>query len=140
MIRTAGKIGDVIEIPLSNGNFAAGRLYRESSIGIFSRKFRSHVRIEELVDLSIAFVVGCFDTAITKGNWPTIGNIPFDDSEDAWAPPRYIQDIINPSKYRIYHHGEMRPADPSEIAGLEKAQVYKPEQLVERIERELPLL
>lgn len=131
--KTRIKIGDIVQIPLSDGRFVAGRIYKEASIGIYKRVFDRHVSMSDIEHLPTAFVIACFDTAIKDGTWLIIGNMPFAASEDSWAPPRYIQDIINPDRYRIYHKGKMHKASKDETNGLEKAQIYKPEQLIERI-------
>ncbi len=135
--RIRRRVGDIVQIPLPNGLFAAGRLYKEASIAISAKLFQQPVSLTDVKPTSVAFVTACFDTAITDGSWPIIGRIPFDNDEDAWAPPRYVEDIIKAGTYRIYHKGQMRAATSAEVRGLEKAEMYKPDQLVERIIREL---
>lgn len=36
-------------------------------------------------------------------------------------------------EHQIYHRGEMRPAKPEEIEGLEEAAVYDSDHIIERI-------
>lgn len=131
------KLGDVVSIPLPDSRYAAGRLFRDASIGVFAVIFDKPPAIEDVANRPTAFVTGCFTSAIKDGHWKVIGTIPFSNDDEAWGPPTYIQDFINPKKFRIYHMGKMRPATADEVRGLGKAEMYKPEQLVDRILREL---
>jgi hypothetical protein len=130
-------MGDVVQIPLSDGRFAFGRVLNDAAIAVYAIVSRETKPVEEVVGSEIAFCVGVFDTAIRDGSWPIIGSCAFQNDEDSWPPPTFVQDVIDPRKYSICEKGEVRPASAKEVRGLEPAQIYKPEHLVERIEEEL---
>ena len=131
------RLGTVVAIPLTNGHHAYGRVHEDANLAIYSLVSPALVTLEQVSSSPVAFFTGAFDTAIRSGEWPILGVLPFPDNESAWAPPTYIQDIIDPTKYRIYHRGEMRPATPDETAGLDIACVRKPGQVVDLIEQRL---
>lgn len=131
-------VSDVVEIPLPDGTYAAGRLYNDASIGIFDARFSSPISINQVEKLPTAFVTACLDSAIDDGTWRVIGKIPFENSEEEWAPPRYIEDIVEPGNYDIYYKGKIRPATKDEIIGLEPAIMLTADGLIERIRKEIP--
>ena len=127
------KTGDIIAIPVSENKYAYGRVFKDSSIGILEVLSDG---IDETIDFStqeVVLVAGIFDTAIKSGEWPVIKNCPFNNQDEAWSPPRFIRDPINPNKYRIYHKGEMQSATKEDAEGLDQFLMFKPDQLIERI-------
>ena len=131
------RVGDIVTIPLPNKSYAYGKIFHDSTIGIYKLVTKTIEPVEKVMAREIAFYAGFFDTKILNGDWSIIGSQPFENDEAAWPPPKYIQDILNPEKYRIYDKGTMRPATETEIQGLEKAIMYKPESLESKIMTEL---
>ena len=131
------KICDIVAIPLPNRCYAYGRIFYDSTIGIYKMITRIIAPTEDVIRCEISFYAGFFDTKILSGDWSIIESQKFASEEEAWPPPTYIQDIVNPEKYRIYHKGLMRPATKAEISGLDKAMMYKPESLESKIMTEL---
>jgi hypothetical protein len=127
------KLGDVVQIPLPTGENAYGRIFQDASIGVYNFVSKSTPPLEDLEVLDYLFITGVFDTAIKSGEWKLIGNLQFPDEDSRWPPPKYIQDIIQPQKYRIYFKGNLTKADKSEIKGLEKQAMYKPAEIVAEI-------
>ncbi len=130
-MRQKYRLGDIVQIRLDQHKFTYGQLLNDASIGVFNIISDSVVSSEELEGLDKIFYSGVFDTSIVNGDWLVVGNIPFENEEESWAPPVYIQDIINPEKYRIYYRGEMRPATKEQIVGLEKQAMRKPRELLD---------
>jgi hypothetical protein len=131
------RIGDIVAIPLPNGEFAYGKLHRDASIGIYDVVSDPLLPPTAVITKPFMFFSGIFDTAIKRGIWLKIGYEPFQDENSEWPPPAYIQDVIDPSKYRIYFKGQMTPAKQSEIHSLDKQTMRKPKQLVDEICRRL---
>jgi len=131
------KIGDIVAILLPNKQYAYGKIFHDSTIGIYKLVTRTIAPIEKVIQSQIAFYAGFFDTKILSGDWSIIGTQQFFSDEEDWPPPKYVQDILNPQKYRIYHKGMMRPATLKDIKGLDKAIMYKPESLESKIMTEL---
>ncbi|MCJ8340691.1 MAG: immunity 26/phosphotriesterase HocA family protein [Pseudomonadales bacterium] len=133
MVKVKSGIGDIVMIPIGGCLFVFGRLLRDASIAIYSFVSNEPVDVRQLAGENVLFDAGVFGTNIANGQWQIIGNIPFSDDDESWSSPQYIRDIINPSKYRIYYKGEMKPANEEDVSGLEKQVMYKPEGLVEEI-------
>ena len=127
------KLGDIVAIPISKEKYAFGKIYKDASIGIYSLISDSEQPVSEITKHSIILYSGVFDTAISNGSWRILGNEPFAHESDSWPPAQYIDDIINPNKYKIYYKGEVNAATKAEIKGLEKQAMRKPEQLVTEI-------
>ncbi len=75
------KPGDVIAIPLPDGNYAYGKLFNDASIGIYDLISENVIQFEKVTIQPIDFFSGVFDTAIKNGTWEKIGHEPF-ESED----------------------------------------------------------
>jgi len=137
MAKTKYGIGDIVMIPIGDCLFVFGRLLRDASIAIYNFASKEAVDLSQLASKGVLFDAGVFDTNIANGQWKIIGNIPFDNDDESWPSPQYIRDIINPNKYSIYCKGEMKPASEQDIQGLEKQVMYKPEELIEEINKRL---
>ncbi|WP_298451654.1 Imm26 family immunity protein [uncultured Marinobacter sp.] len=130
-MRQRYRLGDIVKIQLDQSKFTYGQLLNDASIGVLNIVSVSEVEIEKLEGLDKVFYSGVFDTSIANKEWPVVGNILFEKEEDSWAPPEYIQDIINPNKYSIYYRGEMSPATKEQVIGLEKQVMRKPSELID---------
>jgi hypothetical protein len=75
-----------------------------------------------------------FITTITKGIWSIIGKLPIEESLSK-LPPRFIQYPIHPDKFRIknYELNTQTPASFEECIGMERACVWEPHAIVERL-------
>lgn len=131
------RIGDVVAIPLPDGWFGYGRVYRDAAIGVYDLTTPEVVDVSKVVSRPMAFWTGCFSTAMASGQWRVIGGDAFRNAEEAWPPPNYIQDIVSPGRFEIYHKGEIRPATEDEVQGMEEAKVLKPGEVVVRIMNEV---
>ena len=131
------KIGDIVAIALPNKSYAYGRIFNDSTIGIYKTVTKTIEPPEKVSQSETAFYAGFFDTKILNGDWSIVGSQKFANDEEAWPPPKYVQDILNPQRYRIYHKGIMLTATKDEIKGLDKTIMYKPESLESKIMTEL---
>ncbi|KZN60871.1 Imm26 family immunity protein [Pseudoalteromonas luteoviolacea] len=135
MKRVKFKIGDIVKVPVVDNLFVYGRILNDASIEIYNKVFDELVDVNELKGLGVLFDCGIFSTAIKNGEWEIIGHIPFENEEDSWPKPKFIQDIINREKFCIYYKGERVQASKDEIINMDEQAMYKPEQLVERIKQ-----
>ena len=135
MARPKVKVGDVFQIPLPDGRFAYGRVYKDASVGIYSEVTNEPFH-PPIGSRDFLFVVGLYKDILERCAWPIIGFDDFKESESDWPPPYYVRDVIS-GTYQIYHHGELRDASPSEAAGLEQAAVWDVPHVIDRIIKEL---
>ena len=125
------KLGNVYAIPLPNGKFAYGREYRDAGFAI--SKFQSDEIVKNPDFSEIDFFVAVYNRVLTCGEWPKVGNYPFEDEEEAWIPPTYIEDQIKPGNYEIYHKGLIRKATKAECIGLEVCAVWDSNHVIDRL-------
>ena len=130
MKRKKTKLGDIFAIPLPNGTYAFGRLYKEYTLAIYKIRAENINTIPEKDDYD--FFVGVYRDVLTDGQWPVIGNIPFIDDSDSWRPPTYMKDIFT-GKFSIYHYGEVKPASEQECKGLELTATWDRQHLIDRL-------
>ncbi|QZN74405.1 MULTISPECIES: Imm26 family immunity protein [unclassified Paenibacillus] len=75
------KLGDLYAIPLSNGNYAFGRRFKDASIAIYNCIGSTMEDTPQQEDYQ--FIVGIYDDALKSGDWPVVENRPFEDEEEA---------------------------------------------------------
>ncbi|MFC4809846.1 Imm26 family immunity protein [Paenibacillus sp. GCM10023250] len=128
--RRSVKLGDIYAIPLPDGNYAFGRTFLDSGLAIYKQISN---RIDDIpAREEYQFIVGVYRSALKSGDWPVVGNRPFQDEEEAWPPPSCIVDRIT-GQYSIYHKGEITKSTYSECEGLEITAVWAAEQIIDRI-------
>jgi hypothetical protein len=127
------KLGDVTAIPLSDGGFGYGRQFRDTALGVLEITSEQILPLKSVIGQSVAFFVS-YCEPIDHPDWIYVGKWKFNDEEEAWGPPQYIRDVVNPEIYRIYYRGKMRSATKQETEGLEKAVLLFPNHVRERIE------
>ncbi|WP_429806774.1 immunity 26/phosphotriesterase HocA family protein [Ensifer sp. B1-9] len=134
--RIKRKIGDVLRIDLGCGEYAYAQVASEPLIVFFEGVFTEDVAIEEIPGLPVAFTLCVFNYAVTKGVWPVIGSRPL-TPENVQEPYFFKQDPI--SGRLFLHHSTFadqnyqRPAALAECDGLERAAVWDPEHVVDRL-------
>ena len=73
------------------------------------------------------------DHAVTSGRWIIVGNVPLDDT---LLNPLlfFVQDIMRKDRFSIYEKGgKIRPATKEECVGLERAAVWEPSHVEDRL-------
>jgi hypothetical protein len=126
-------IGSIVKIPLSEGYHAYARTLDEASFAIYDLKTNQDIMdLDHIISKPILFIIAVFKHAVTKGRWKNIGKVPLEERLQK-LPPKFIQDPLDPGKFRIYEFGTMRNATRDECQGLECAAVWEPEQVEERI-------
>lgn len=130
-MRKRVRVGDVFQIPLPDGRYAYGRVYKDASVGIYSA-ITDEPSQPPIGSRDLLFTVGLYSDILEKGLWKIIAHDSFGSDESPWPPPYFVRDLIS-GDYQIYHKGLFRPAGPEEIEGLEEAAVYDSEHIVGRI-------
>lgn len=130
MSRRKPKVGDVVQILLPSGGVAYGRVLRDASIAVYD-PITGGAGALPIGSRDFLFTVGIYDDALKK--LPIVGHDPSQNPEEDWPPPNSVTDMIT-GRTSIYHHGEIRPAEPDACEGLEPAAVWDLHHIVERIE------
>lgn len=126
-------IGNIVKIPLGEGVHTYARTLKEASFAIYDARTKEEItNFQALIKKPILFVVAVYNDAITSHRWENIFFIPLEPNL-LILPKKFIQDPINPNKFRIYDNGRIIPASKDECLGLERASVWEPEQVEQRI-------
>lgn len=124
-------VGDIVKIPLGDGTHTYARVLPEATFAFYDSHVAEDLAAEEVVKKTILFFVAVMHHAVKKGRWPIVGHIPMDESLQ--SPPKFIQDALDKNKFEIYAHGRSRPATQQECIGLERAAVWEPEHVEDRL-------
>jgi len=110
-------------------------VYRDATVGFYQQTSREPTS-PPLGSRDFLFWVGVYSDVLA--GWERVAIDPFDGSEDqGWPPPMSVADPID-GRWRVYHHGAMRDADPAQAENLEPAAVWDLEHVVSRLLAELP--
>lgn len=126
------RLGDVVRIPLESGYSAYALVLKEATVAVYDIYAANEISIEQLEQKPILFYVAVMDYAIKRGRWKIVGNIPL-GSIKADPPPKFIQDPLNKENFNIYEGGQIRLASRSECRNLERASVWDPKHVEDRI-------
>lgn len=124
------KLGDIYAIPLPNGKYAFGRIFRDAGIAIYKHLGDSIEDLPQTEDYQ--FIVGVYEDVLKSGDWPVVDNRPFANEEEAWPPPNCIIDSIS-GGYSIYYKGQITKSTKEECEGLEEAAVWDKHHIIDRI-------
>ncbi|MGN6180428.1 MAG: immunity 26/phosphotriesterase HocA family protein [Mucilaginibacter sp.] len=129
------KEGAFFEIALSNGKFSYGRILPKASYAFYNVYSDQRITdIKEIQEKEILFINSVYKFAITKGRWKQIGLLEL-ESKLKILPLEFIQDPIDPQSFRIYNPntGEMTQTTKEKCVDLERAAVWEPEHVEDRI-------
>lgn len=129
------KQGDVFEIPLEDGRFGYGQVLNYTTYGFFDLASKERLPLEQIVEASVAFRVGCSSAAIGTGRWQILANVPL--TTEMRQPLRLFRN--NGPDWWFLH--EWRPETGThdrrvlreEVTGLEYAGLWTPSGIEERL-------
>ncbi|MGA3210294.1 MAG: immunity 26/phosphotriesterase HocA family protein [Terriglobales bacterium] len=124
-------VGDIVKIPLGNGTHIYARVLPDATFAFYDSHVSEELALQTVLERPVLFFVAVMDRAIMKGRWPIVGHISLD--EKLQPPPKFIQDPINKDVFRIYENGQIRSATRQECVGLERAAVWEPEHVEDRL-------
>ena len=131
--------GLIVKVPLGTQSVAYGLTLKEPLIAFFEKEFpeSSRPKPNEILDLPVLFILMVMNYAVTSGRWPIIYKVKIPQSL-AKVPAFFKKDsrIGNLSIYQevpelapLYE----RPASHAECIGLERAAVWDPEHVEDRL-------
>jgi Immunity protein 26 len=132
-------VGQVVKIDLKDGTCCFARVLKRPLFAFYGKLYglNDNPSIDEICNLSIIFKIDVTSYAITDEIWQVIGRLPL--TEELKEIPKFFkQDAMNDELF-IYHeitelapHYEI-PATLSEIDGLERAAVWSPHHVEDRL-------
>ncbi len=128
-------VGAFISICLPDERIGYGRILEKASYGIYDLISDKTISDIEIIQGSkILFIIAVYDQAVKSGRWQKIGTRPLEDHLTV-LPLEYSEDAIKKGSYSIYdpNSGEFKAAVKEDCLGLERAAVWAPEHVEERI-------
>jgi hypothetical protein len=127
------KIGSLLLIPLGDQKFAFGRIINKEEIAFYNylSSNRDNINFAEIYSSDILFRLPVMRYAVTSNRWLVVDVKPVE--KNLTIPNKYfIQDTFT-KEFSIYHIGEIFPATYEQIIGLERAAVWEPEHIEDRL-------
>jgi hypothetical protein len=125
-------IGDIVTVNLGDGFHTYARTLEEGMFVFYDCRVKEELPIDQGISCPILFQVPVMDYAVTRGHWKVVGTAPLDDALKN-PPPRFMQDALRPNMFSIYEKGKIRPAAKEECIGLERAAVWDPDHVEDRL-------
>lgn len=130
-------VGDVVAIPIGDGaRRGFGMVLQEPLIAFFdcSSKVGEEPSIERIVRTPVAFRVCVMNRPIEDGTWPVIGRVETVPAELLVEPWFFKQDPISGLITMTRTGEEEVPAEAEQIESLERAAVWSPEHISDRLQ------
>ncbi|MGH0346523.1 immunity 26/phosphotriesterase HocA family protein [Sinorhizobium meliloti] len=123
--------GDFLKIGMDDGTFCFARVLHEPYMAFYGLRSEDERPIDEVAQSKVLFKLAVMNRAVTSGRWRVIGNLPLE--EELRQPVKsFRQDPIT-KKLSIYVNGADSPATPEACANLERAAVWDPEHVEDRL-------
>jgi hypothetical protein len=120
-----------VQVPLGDRTHTYARVLPDASFAFYDSRTTDELPIERVIELPVLFFVAVMDHVIKTGRWPVVGHHHLE--EQLHPPPRFIQDALDKSSFSIYENGRIRRATRQECIGLERAAVWEPEHVEQRL-------
>jgi hypothetical protein len=130
--KTRRKPGNVVQIDLGDGRAAFGRVL-ENTIAFYDVRFPPAISFEEVIRKPILFNIWVMDRAITNGEWPVVAHFPLEN--DLLIEALFYKKDPITGALTIYRDstGEETQATKEQCEGLERAAVWDPHHVVDRL-------
>ncbi len=127
------RVGDVVQVPLSGGTCGYGYVLVEPLIAFLDHRDGGQTEdFHDVVQKPLLFKIWVSNRPMRDGSWPVVGHV--DPTTEALKPvPFFKQDAISRKLSITYDGGKEVPATPDDCRGLERAAVWEPEHVVDRL-------
>ena len=132
MTRQRRIVGAVLAVPLGGGTNAFALTLPEADFAFFDARSKATTPPTDLLLKPVLFRVAVHKSAWLEGRWPRVGKIAVPAQLQA-PEPKFAQDTLHPERIEIYVAGTIRPATRSDCEGLERAAVWAPEHVEDRL-------
>lgn len=125
------RIGDIVKIGLEDGSMCFARVLEEPLVAFYDIKTNFMPSIDEIMRSPILFKVWVMNHAITSGRWEVVGHQELDESLK--KPVRFFKQDPISKEVCIYLNSEEISATREECKNLERAAVWSPEHIEDRL-------
>lgn len=119
-------------VPLEGGQYGFGQVLADPHFVFFDLRANQAPDIQDILHAKPLFVISVMRYAITRGVWPVIGHGEI-SPEINEQPVRFIKDIASGEFFLTYTGEERTPTTLEEAAKLERAAVWDPEHVSDRL-------
>lgn len=123
--------GDIVKISLEDGDFCFGCILDEPLILFYDFKANYAPPVEVISKLPVLFEIWVMNSAITSGKWEVVGYHDVDSLVK--GPTRFFKEDIISKKFFLCVGAEEIPATHEQCIGLERAAVWSPEHVEDRL-------
>lgn len=128
-------VGDLVQIQRPSGGVAFGYVLEQPLVAFFDHDATSVPDDpSQLLGEKIAFALWVMDSAVTSGRWKVLGNFPATDALRQLKPWFFKLDPISKKLSRTQDGSREVAAQPGECRELERAAVWDPEHVEERLD------
>ena len=132
MTRQQRTIGAVLAVPLGDGTATFALTLQEADFAFFDARTIGSRPPANLLAKPVLFRIAVHKSGWAAGRWPKVSKVSM-PSQLHDPQPKFIQDPVHPDRFEIYLAGEIRPSTRAECDGLERAAVWEPEHVEERL-------
>lgn len=132
MIRQQRTVGAIFAVPLGDGTNTFALALPEADFVFFDARTTVANPPDDLLRSTVLFRVAVHKSAWATGRWQKVSKtvVPLHLQT---PQPKFIQDALHPERFEIYLGGSTRAATREECVGLERAAVWEPEHVEERL-------
>lgn len=129
-------VGAVLGVPLETSEVCFAVTLPEADFAFFGPAAAGDATSNKLFTHPVLFRVAVHKSAWSTGRWRRLAKVELPPS--LLAPePKFLQDALHPGKFQLYMGGAIYPATRSECEGLERAAVWEPAHVEERLRDQL---
>jgi hypothetical protein len=132
MKRQRRRAGDVVRIDLGAGFHTYARVLPQASFAFHDCRLVGEASLPEILASQILFRIAVMNHAVKTGRWPVIGHEPLKGAM-LIRRQKFIQRPINKTIFRDYENGAIPAAAREQYRGLERASVWEPEHVEDRL-------
>jgi hypothetical protein len=129
--KAARRVGDIVEIDMADGTFCFGRVLEEPLMAFYDLKVGTIPSLDEIVSTPILFEIWVMNHAVTSERWPVIGAMPLQNSLQ--LPVTFFKQDPISKELSLYVNAQEFPATREQCKGLERAAVWDPEHVEDRL-------
>lgn len=123
--------GDVVAVKLEDGSFSFGVVLEEPLMAFYDYNSRELPELKAIVAKPVLFKVWVMNSAVESGRWEVIGSTSL--TPELASTPRFFKQSPLNKRLTVYFKGEETPSTKDECQNLERAAVWDPEHVEDRL-------
>ena len=124
------KIVCILKIVIILNKISYGRLFKECTLAIYEGLYNNFSELNN--SENYYRFIGVYKDLLQDHEWKIVGNRPFKNDEEAWAPPSVVVDAIT-KKGSLYYKGQITPCTYDECKDLEVVAAWDRHHVVDML-------